>query len=240
MDFTELVLAGVCSELPDSAEGLSEADAIAYQVRGEAEVSELERYDGELPVIATNWRFEDENDEQDQELQALNSAAQIEDVDAVEVDHTTVESDEALLKEIDSNDVKTIVAYRDFSGTPDMRSLVSSIMNLAEYGDLVYVETMAESSDDCLTLLRTINEVSESGIPIGGACMGDVGRHTRVVSPSYGSKLAYAPLHEDDNIGTPGQFPLSELAELIQESEDPSIPTSLAPDITNPLIRDME
>lgn len=240
MDFTELVLAGVCSELPDSAERFSEADALAYPVKREAEVSALERYDDELPVIATNWRFGEENDEQDQELQALKSAAQIERVEAVEVDHATVTSDDALLEEIEGNDVKTIVSYRDFSGTPDMRSLVSSVMDLAEHGDLVYVETMAESSDDCLTLLRTINEVSESGIPIGGACMGDVGRHTRVVAPSYGSKLAYASLHEDDTIGTPGQFPLSELAELIQESEDPSIPTSLSSDITNPLIRDME
>lgn len=240
MDFTELVLAGVGTKLPNTPDGFPEADAIAYQVSGEAELSAMKQYDGELPIIATNWLFGEENNESNQGLHALKSAADLEVVEAVEVDRTAIENNDEIIEDLNASGVKIIASYRNFSETPDVRTLVSLVMELAEYSDLVYIETMAESGDDCLSLLRTINEVSESGIPIGGACMGEVGRHTRVVAPSYGSKLAYASIGGNENIGTPGQFPLSDLAELIQESEDPSTPTSLSEDITNPLVRDME
>lgn len=233
MEFTDLVVAGAVAELPGPAEEIPAADALAYQVRGEAEIRALEAFDGELPVIATDWQFEDERDEDaDDAFQTLVAAAQTDAVAAVEIDHTVIESHESVLEELDALEVETILAYRDFDGTPDIRTLVSMIMELDDYGSLIYIETMAESPDDCLTVLRTFNEATESGVAVGGACMGDIGRHTRIVAPSYGSKLAYGSV-DGTGIGTPGQFPLSELVELIQESEDPSIETSLHPKLAS-------
>lgn len=235
MDFTELVIAGVTRDLSAPAEGLADADAIAYPVRTSDDFSALESHEG-LPIIVCTWSINSGTSAaHDEIVELLTEAANYPSTDAVEVPFEVLESDSGVIEAIRETDTDLIIAFRDYDGTPDVRTLIEVIETAAMAGDLVYLETMAESPDDTLTLLRTINEATESGFTVGGACMGSIGKHTRVVSPSYGSKLAYAPISEDTDIGTPGQIPIGQLVELIQESEDPSTSTSLHPKLSNQL-----
>lgn len=239
MDFTELVLVGVVDDLSEEVEARPHADAIAFQVGGSEDIAALEEYNGELPIIATNWSFEEKEQEgRDRNISNIESVPGIESVEAVEVDYESISSDNNSLEAVLKADIDIIVSYRNYSETPELETLLSIIEVGAKYGDVVYIETMAETPDDALTLLTTIYAATENGIKIGGASLGEIGRHTRVVAPSYGSKLAYASIDEDSEGADLGQFSLSNLAELIQESEEPSTPTSLHDSITNPMVTD--
>lgn len=236
MDFTEFVLAGVVTELPDMSDRLSAADALAYQIHGDSEVTSLRKFNGELPVIAGNSSFSGDDEDREQTFRTLETAAKIESVEAVEVDFELVDHDETIINNLRTQEVDIIVSYRNFIETPNISTLISIAKDAAEYGDIVYIETKAESLDDSLQLLNTILRATESGISIGGACMGDVGYHTRVAAPVYGSKLAYAPLAVDDSEEDLDKYSLSELAELIQEFKEPSVQTSLHDKISDSIV----
>jgi 3-dehydroquinate dehydratase-1 len=45
--------------------------------------------------------------------------------------------------------------------------------------------------------------------------MGELGRHSRVIAPLYGSRIGYAPVRAEDATA-PGQFDLSTLRDLIE------------------------
>jgi 3-dehydroquinate dehydratase-1 len=70
--------------------------------------------------------------------------------------------------------------------------------------------------------------------------MGELGSHTRVVAPLYGSRIGYAPLPSDDQEYAPGQLPIRELAAMIERltpadhAEGPAEDRDAAPTGRNP------
>lgn len=241
MEFTELVLAGYVETLSEESDARPHADAIAIPVRGRDDLTALDDYSGELPIIATTQSLTERHaDSGAAAIQLLEAAADTDWVDAIDVPYASVTTGDDTDAQVRLNDVdvECIISYRNYSETPALTRLQSIAEEASAIGGLVYIETMAATPDDTLTLLTTISEATEEGIPIGGACMGAVGRHTRIVAPLYGSKLAYAPVTVDSGGEALGYFPLAELAELIQETDEPSTPVSLHEKLTNPMIDD--
>lgn len=238
MDFSAFVLAGVVPDLPDPSEDLSPVDALAYQVSATEDVTAIKEYATGLPLIATSSLEPDNQQDSEQTTCTLMQAARTDPVEAIEVEYGFVAADSPVLESLQDLPVDIIVSYWNRSETPDLDTLLSIVNSARKYGDIVYIETMAESPDDSLTMLAAIYEAADMGVTIGGACMGEIGRHARVAAPTYGSKLAYAPLDVEMNWTVPGQYSLQELAELINEFEEPTPPVSLHKNITNPMIRD--
>ncbi|MFC7205323.1 type I 3-dehydroquinate dehydratase [Haloferax namakaokahaiae] len=236
MEFTELVLAGITRDIQSVTDGFSYADAIAFHVSSQEEVSNLEKYSGELPVILTSWTNEDDSHYDNQgDLHFLKSAVDTDLVEAVDLEYELVKDNDSIIPSIQDDRLEIVISYRNHTETPDLSTLHSIINEAAEYGDIVYLETMASEQRDALTLLTALSEATQDGVVIGGACLGEVGRHTQVIASSYGSKLIYAPLTESKKTESLSQFSLKKVSELIQETEKT---TTLHEKITNPMVRE--
>lgn len=236
MDFDELVLVAVLDDLSDSPKVDSIADAVEYRMdRAESPIEQIEQYTGSLPIIAT-FRSALNKDR----LDLLASVSRYDVIEAIDVEIESIREESTYLNSLRSNDVDIIVSYYNYEETPDANTLNAIVDEAVEYGDVVKIAVLAETPKDTLVLLSTVNEATEAGKMIAGVSMGSVGRHTRVLAPMYGSKLAYAPLEAHPLNDTLGQISLKELAELIEETEKPSTPVSLDESIQNPLVLGIE
>lgn len=63
-------------------------------------------------------------------------------------------------------------------------------------------------------MIEATHEATAAGHRVATMCMGEPGRHTRAVTPVYGSKIGYAPV-DPANATAPGQYPLATLRELV-------------------------
>ncbi|MFC4550448.1 MULTISPECIES: type I 3-dehydroquinate dehydratase [Halorussus] len=239
MDFTELVLAGMVNQLSEEIGAREHADAISFEVNNRDDIRELNKYSAETPIIATAGYGKSERRLNiERRIENIEQAAKLDSVEAVDINYDIVKKNPEILDSLRETDVEIIVSYRDYSDTQKRLTLLSIVKEAAEYGDVVYIETTAQKLDDALTLLTIINEATNGDIRIGGIARGEIGRHTRVIAPAYGSKLAYAPVNEAGrNVGS-DEYSLKELAKLIKDSEEPCPPTSLHDKITNPMLTD--
>jgi len=149
----------------------------------------------------------------------LRRAAEFSHVAAVDVELATVTEgeDEDLLTHARANGARVIVSTHDFEHTP--RERLSELLGRAcEYGDVGKIAVTAQDSGDVLELLRVTHEFASSDTPVATMAMGEVGRHSRVVAPLYGSRIAYAPI-DPDRATAPGQYDLATLADLIDRLE---------------------
>lgn len=235
MDFSELVLVAVVDELSEEPEARPFADAIEYNVRvSDTDSGKLDDYEGELSIIATSVAGDAITaGNSGAELDILRSVIAHDSVEAMLIDYDTARKNEQVVDQFSNADVDIIISYHNSSETPSSQRLMSIVKDAAEYGDVVKVATKAETPVDTESLLSTIMDATSDGIQIGGVSTGEVGRHTRVLAPGYGSKLAFAPVNLDSKNATPGQFTLEELAELVEQVDEVDPNMSLHEAITN-------
>ncbi|WP_229663814.1 type I 3-dehydroquinate dehydratase [Halobellus salinus] len=180
-------------------------------------IAQLEAYNGELPVVATNRnRWFGGKARDTGRLDILFAASRFDAVEYVDLELETVRAKEWLVGEFRGNDVDLIVSHHDFDATPEREVLTAILEQCDSYGDVAKVATHPEDLSDALTLLRALHEATQAGIDAAGIAMGEVGSHTRVIGHVYGSKLGYAPLQDDDSEYAPGQLPLRTLATLVE------------------------
>ncbi|WP_246404048.1 type I 3-dehydroquinate dehydratase [Halobellus ruber] len=201
-------------------------------------IAQLEAYDGELPILATNrnqWFGGKARDAG--RLDALFAASRFDAVAYVDIELETVRATEWLTGEFRGNDVDLIVSHHDFDATPEREVLMAIIDQCADYGDVAKVATFPNDPSDTLTLLGALHEATQAGIDAAGIAMGELGSHTRVVGHVYGSKLGYAPLADDESEYAPGQFPLRTLRALVDATRidgDAPATEGLGDDVSTP------
>ena len=223
LDFGSLVLAAATPDLADEPAARDHADAVEFRMdlAHEDPLATLDDYSGELPIIATN-RTEHEGGEaphDPERLHVLREAAECAPVAAVDVELATVTegTDEDLLTHARANDAQVVVSTHDFEHTP--RERLSELLGRAcEYGDVGKIAVTAQDPGDVLEILRVTHEFASSDTPVATMAMGEAGRHSRVVAPVYGSRIAYAPV-DPDRATAPGQYDLATLADLIERLE---------------------
>jgi len=225
--FDEFVLAAATADLSDEPAAREHADALEYRMDlADDPLAGLAEYDGALPLIVTNraeWeggeagdlgRFGDLSDALvhdsvlavDIELAALRGNAP-----DGEQSHAT-----ALREEARREGVVVIASVHDFSSTPEVGTLVDLLADAASEGDVGKLATTAEVPEDALAILEATHEATAAGHTVATMCMGEVGRHTRAVTPVYGSRIGYAPVDPADATA-PGQYPLATLRTLVDE-----------------------
>jgi 3-dehydroquinate dehydratase-1 len=217
VDTDRFTLAATTDDLGREPGAREWADVVEFRMdRAEAPVEQLADYDGDLSVLATNrarWAGGDAPDAG--RLDRLLEAAAFDAVQAVDVELESARDGSETVDALQSRDVHLVVSYHEFDGTPDLSTLDETFRECARYGDVAKVATHATDSADTLRMLRATHGATADGLRVAGISMGEVGRHTRVVAPLYGSRLGYAPLGSDERDYAPGQIPLDELAGLI-------------------------
>lgn len=218
MKMGEFSLAATTNNLEPEEDFRESADLIEFRMdKADNPISQLTDYDGELPIIATNrTRWFGGRAEDTGRLDELFAASRFDSVAYVDIEIETARAEDWIVEEFRDNDIELIISHHDFDSTPDRKILDAIINQCAEYGDIAKVATFPEDKTDALRLLGAINAATTRGIDAAGISMGEIGSHTRVIGPLYGSKLGYAPLETDETEYAPGQIPLNTLASLIE------------------------
>lgn len=220
MHFDSFVLAAATASLDDEPTAREHADAIEFRMDlASAPLPALREYDGELPIIATN-RAEWEGGEAPDRgrLDALATAAKLSGVEAIDVELATLETDRGseLADSVRSDGVRVIASTHDFERTPSAADLRKLLLRATNHGDVGKLAVTAGSSRDVLDLLAATEALTARGRTVATMAMGEVGRHSRAVTPVYGSAIGYAPVDPEDATA-PGQYDLATLRRLVED-----------------------
>ncbi|WP_435156302.1 type I 3-dehydroquinate dehydratase [Haladaptatus sp. DFWS20] len=241
MDYDDLVLIAEVDELLSEPTVQSYADAVALQFSDtESIVGQLESYSGELPIVITTHADGDNTPFSDSEIDSLQTVVEYDPVEAIVIELDDAQKENRLIKNLNSANVDVIISNINHSQTPSKSDLMSIIMEAAKYGDAVYIQTTAKTTNDTSTLLSVINDATEKDVIVGGIATGEIGRHTRAIAPFYGSKLAFAPAAQSQSDNNRYTITIKELFELIEDIEYSDTATSLHDSITNPLVSEYD
>ena len=242
MEFGTFVLAASTADLAEEPAAREHADAVEFRMDLAADpLAQLDGYDGELPLIATNrapWEGGEATDDDVTRLGALLEAATHQPVEAIDVELAALQEGpiEAVVDEIEEalyvdeafepaddlvdaargRDVTVIVSAHDFEGMPGPDGIRRILMRAAELGDVAKFAGTAETTGDALDLLSITYERTGSGDVVATMAMGEAGRHTRAVAPVYGSRIGYAPV-DPAEATAPGQYDLATLRRLVDD-----------------------
>jgi 3-dehydroquinate dehydratase-1 len=218
VDTDQFRLAATTNDLSREPAVRGLADVVEFRMdRAARPVEQLDDYDGELPVLATNRAaWEGGGADGPDRLDRLVEASTVDAVWAVDVELATARDATWVVEELRSQGPDLVVSSHDFDRTPDRSTLDATFEACARHGDVAKVATRANDRSDTLRMLRAVHEATAAGLRVAGISMGEVGRHTRAVAPLYGSTLGYAPLRDDETEYAPGQIPLDDLAHLIE------------------------
>ncbi len=224
LDFDSFVLTASTADLADADEPIARehADAVEYRMDlADDPLAELDGYDGELPILATNrasWEGGEWDGDDEERLEALAEATAIDAVEAIDIELEAILDSDAddVLETARERDVAIVVSAHDFEGTPPRNELVRTLTEASKYGDVAKLAVTAESKWDTLALLSATEQLTDHGDTVATMAMGEVGSHTRAVAPVYGSKIGYAPVDPEDATA-PGQYDLETLSVLVSQ-----------------------
>lgn len=219
------VLAASLNDLTREPEVRDAADMVEFRMdKATDPITQLDKYDGELSVIATNraqWFGGQAPDAG--RLDRLFAASEFDAVEMVDIELETARGSDWVIPEFQENDVEIIISHHAFEDTPDEDTLLAIFEQCSHYGDIGKVATFAEEYGDALPMLNAVYKATQEGQRVAGILMGPIGSHSRVVAPFYGSALGYAPLASDDEEYAPGQISIHELASIIERLHEASI-----------------
>jgi len=222
MDFTSFQLLAAGSELSMEPAAREDADGIELRMDlAEEPLDQLEAYDGELPVLVTNrvaWEGGEAGDNADR-LDALATAVEFDAVTAVDLELAALEGEGdhdagRVADHAREHDTAVVVSTHDFEATPDRGTITGQLARACEYGDVGKMASTAHGTEDVLAMLGATQTLTSAGERVATMCMGEAGRHSRAVTPVYGSKIGYAPV-DPEAATAPGQYDLATLRSLV-------------------------
>jgi 3-dehydroquinate dehydratase type I len=111
---------------------------------------------------------------------------------------------------------EVIVSYHSFENTPSFKVLSRICRRMTRLGaDICKIATNVRTVDDIATLFKLAHFLQKNGhkhIVLG---MGEMGKITRIYSPTLGNVLTFAPV-EKEKVSAPGQLTVAELNNLWQ------------------------
>jgi len=223
--FEEFVLTASTADLSEEPRAREHADAVEFRMDlADAPLVQLDAYDGELPLLVTNRASWEGGEAADvTRYDELSTALGHDAVDAVDVELAALRGNApegershatALRDTAREEGVRVVVSVHDFESTPEPAALVDLLADAASEGDVGKLATTATAPGDALAMIEATHEATAAGHRVATMCMGEPGRHTRAVTPVYGSKIGYAPV-DPANATAPGQYPLATLRELV-------------------------
>ncbi|MCC7576826.1 MAG: type I 3-dehydroquinate dehydratase [Methanomethylovorans sp.] len=158
-----------------------------------------------LPIDGGKWEGAEEK-----RIQLLLDILPV--VDAVDVELAAApDLREKLISTAHGLGKTVIVSHHDFNGTPPIEKIRNMLeMAWQSGGDIAKFAAKANSPADTMNLLRVTHEATR---PVCMIAMGDLGKHTRVIAPFYGSVLTYGSIGE---AVAPGQLSIAELKRVMK------------------------
>lgn len=164
-----------------------------------------------LPVIITN-RMKQEGGawevSEDGRIQKLLSLLPL--ADAIDIE-LCAEKRDVVVKKAKGTGKTVIISTHDFQRTPEIDIMLGVIRESFEAGaDIAKLAVTPHSLEDVLRLLEVTLRSKGAVCTIA---MGDMGRHSRVVAPIYGSVMTYGYV---DTPTAPGQLRVDELKYMLK------------------------
>jgi len=158
-----------------------------------------------LPIIATNrWSKEGGSFSGSEEERISMLASAMEHSDAVDIELRAAGRD-VVAGKAKKQGIPSIISYHDFDKTPPKEQMMRVLEEARNAGDLPKLAVMAKSLDDVVQLLEVTLKAQK---PLCTIAMGDIGAHSRVIAPLYGSALTYG---HAGKAKAPGQLSVGEL-----------------------------
>ena len=166
-----------------------------------------------LPCIATNRLQSDggkwEGTEEERIALLIDILPFVEAVD-IELSADT-EQRNKVIEAAKAAEVTVIVSAHDFNETPSVDEMKKRLNNAHEAGaDIAKLAVMAKSKQDVLNVLQATTDMKR---PVCTIAMGEVGKHSRIVAPCYGSRLTYGAIAQ---AVAPGQIKIHELKSALE------------------------
>lgn len=131
----------------------------------------------------------------------------------LDVEFNTIRSNLALRRYISRTKTKILVSWHDFKRTPSIGILRGKLDAMSKYSKTVKIVTMAKNVRDSSMVLSLYADTRK--IKLIAFCMGDEGRHSRILSLYLGSPFVYVSMGKPV---APGQFSLAEINKFIPRS----------------------
>ncbi|HTY92079.1 MAG TPA: type I 3-dehydroquinate dehydratase [Methanocella sp.] len=117
------------------------------------------------------------------------------------------ENVEEIVSYTEGTDALSIISYHDFERAPPKKDMMDIIVRCHEKGDIAKLAVTPGSLRD---VLRLFEVTLKSEKPICTIAMGELGAHSRIVAPVYGSQLTYGYVRKPV---APGQMRVDLIAE---------------------------
>jgi 3-dehydroquinate dehydratase I len=191
--------------------------------RTAAEAIRRIKLETELPIIITNrsiieggkWEgIEAERIRLIKDLLALKDGPDAIDVE-LSADNDNDERDSAI-KAAKTYGRTVIISSHDFSKTPSSQEMKAILEEAFIAGaDIAKLAVMPHSMRNILDLLEVTLDAKEADRVVCTIAMGNLGKHTRLIAPFYGSVLTYASV-ESKMSAAPGQLSINELKKIME------------------------
>jgi 3-dehydroquinate dehydratase-1 len=133
----------------------------------------------------------------------------------VDVDLGTPNQKE-LISKIKEAGAKVIVSFHDFDQTPPLTELNKVLdEEIALGADVCKIVTTARNVKDNLVTLNFVSEASKRNIRLVCFAMGELGKHSRLVSPVFGAFFTFACLDEKRKTAK-GQLTINEMKDAYE------------------------
>lgn len=164
-----------------------------------------------LPVIITNRMKKEGGAWEGSEIRRIQKLISlIPHADTVDIELCAEEKD-LVVNEVRQAGKKVIISIHDFQNTPDNTIMTGFIREAYDAGaDIAKLAVMPHSLND---VIRLLDVTLHSSVPVCAIAMGEIGKHSRVIAPLYGSVLTYGYV---DIPVAPGQLRVDELKYMLK------------------------
>lgn len=107
----------------------------------------------------------------------------------------------------EGSEAHTIISYHDFEKTPPVREMIDILAHCHEKGDIAKLAVTPRDLEDVLGLFEATLGAKR---PVCTIAMGEIGAHSRIVAPLYGSLLTYGYVKKPV---APGQMRVDKIIE---------------------------
>lgn len=126
----------------------------------------------------------------------------------LDLEYNFISKNNELADFIDNNQVRILISWHDFTGTPKKEFLINLIDNMRIFSNFIKIVTTAKSIDDSISILELYNIVDTS-INLVAFSMGELGIISRVLCNIIGdSPFTYATI---EKAVAPGQLTINQM-----------------------------
>ena len=129
----------------------------------------------------------------------------------LDLEYNSVLKNDELADFIDHNNVRILMSWHDFTGTPNKESMVDLIDNMRVFSNYIKIVTTAKSIDDSINILG-LYKLIDTSINLVAFSMGELGIISRVLCSIVGnSPFTYTTIEKPV---APGQLTINQMKSI--------------------------